>query len=479
MAIRLREEGITDFVMLEKADDVGGTWRDNTYPGCRCDVPSHLYSFSFAPNPGWSRTFSPQPEIWDYLRGVARDYDLYQHIRFGTEVREVAWDDDAQHWTIDTSDGEYTADVLVSGMGGLHVPSIPHLPGIESFEGTTFHSAEWNHEHDLKGERVAVIGTGASAIQFVPRIQPDVERLTVFQRTPPWIMPLPDRPLKLFESRLYKRFPPAQLAMRATIYWARELFVIGFMKPELGDRMAGFQARKYLRESVPDPVLRAKVTPAYTIGCKRVLISDDYYPALAQPNVDVVTAGIREVRANAIIDSDGLEHQVDTIIYGTGFRVTDMQAADHVIGRDGRRLGEVFAGSPNAHRGTTFTGFPNLFMMVGPNTGLGHNSIVFMIESQLNYIASALRYLSKSGAASVEPRREVQEEYNRSLDERLEGTVWNAGGCVSWYLDDNGRNSTLWPGFTWRFRRELRRFDPAEYAVRSPRRVPDPVPAAA
>jgi cation diffusion facilitator CzcD-associated flavoprotein CzcO len=479
MAIRLRAEGIEDFVVLEKANDLGGTWRDNTYPGCRCDVPSHLYSFSFEPNPEWSHTFSPQPEIWDYLRHCSTKYGVDPHICYGHEVLGAQWDDDRQLWEVQTSQGTLTAGVLISGMGALHEPSIPDLPGMESFEGTTFHSAEWDHDHDLTGKRVAVIGTGASAIQFVPRIRPRVERLHLFQRTAPWIMPLPDREVSAVERRVYRRFRGAQLAMRAGIYWARELFVLGFMHPKLNKRVVERMARRHMAAQVPDSELRRKLTPDYTIGCKRILISDDYYPALTQPNAEVVTDGIREVRARSIVDSNGVEREVDTIVFGTGFHVTDMPAARVVRGRDGRTLAEAFEGSPKAHRGTAFAGFPNLFMLVGPNTGLGHNSIVFMIESQVNYVISALRQMRASGVATVEPRADAQAEWNRSIDERLQGTVWNSGGCNSWYLDDTGRNSTLWPGFTWPFREATRRFDATEYVLRSPVRAPSAEPVAA
>ena len=477
MAIKLREAGIDDFVVLEKADDLGGTWRDNTYPGCRCDVPSHLYSYSFEPNPNWSHTFSPQPEIWDYIRHCVRKYGVEPHIRYRHEVQSAHWDDDRQLWELETSQGPYTADVVVSGMGGLHIPSYPDIPGLDDFQGEKFHSAEWNHDHDLTGERVAVIGTGASAIQFVPQIQPKVSKLHLFQRTPPWVMPLRDRPITGPEHRVYRASRNAQLAMRAAIYWARETFVIGFMHPRYMEKMAGRVAKRYLEKSVKDPELRRKLTPDYTIGCKRVLISNDYYPALAEPNVDVVTDGIREVRANSIVDSGGVEREVDTIIYGTGFRVSDMPAAGLVRGRTGRTLSQAFEGSPKAHRGTTFAEFPNLFMLVGPNTGLGHNSIVFMIESQINYVLDALRYMDQDGVATVEPRADVQARWNESIDERLQGTVWNAGGCKSWYLDDTGRNSTLWPGFTWPFREATRRFDPVEYVTRSPVRERELVPA--
>ena len=474
MAIRLRRAGIEDFVVLERADDVGGTWRDNSYPGCACDVPSHLYSFSFAPNPAWTSTFSPQPEIWDYLRACAQRYGVMEHIRFGHEVHDAAWDEDAQHWCIETSQGALTAQVLVLGTGPLSAPSIPDLPGLERFEGTTFHSATWDHDHDLDGERVAVVGTGASAIQFVPQIQPRVGKLHVFQRTAPWIMPRPDRPLKPWERRLYRALPAAQLLMRAGIYWARESFVLGFRHPRvmrLGQRLA----LRHLHRQVGDPELRRKLTPTYRMGCKRVLISNDYLPALTRPNVELVTDAIAEVRPRSIVTADGIEREVDTIIFGTGFHVTDMPAAERVRGADGRSLAEHWNGSPQAHMGAMVAGYPNLFFLVGPNTGLGHNSIVFMIESQCNYVLSALRLMDQRGAAELDVRPEAQAAYNARVQEQMRGTVWTSGGCASWYLDAQGRNTTLWPSFTWPFRERTRRLDPAQYELRAPRAVREAV----
>jgi cation diffusion facilitator CzcD-associated flavoprotein CzcO len=476
MAIRLKQEGIDDFVVLEKADDVGGTWRENTYPGVQCDVPSHLYSFSFAPNPNWSRTFPLGDEIWDYLRECAVRYGVMPHIRFGEDVQSADWDDERQRWRIETADDTFTARVLVAGTGPLHEPSIPAVPGLDRFEGRMFHSAEWDHDHDLTGERVAVVGTGASAIQFVPRIQPKVSRMHVFQRTPPWIMPHPDRALSPLEHRVYRAFPAAQLAMRAAVYWARETFVLGFMDRRFA-KLPERVAVKHLRDQVPDPELRRRLTPDYTIGCKRVLISNDYFPALMQPNVELVIDGIAEVRASSVVTADGSEREVDTIIFGTGFRVTDPPSAHLVRGRDGRTLAETWQGSMEAHLGTTIAGFPNLFFLVGPNTGLGHNSIVFMIESQLNYVLDALRTMVARGAGSIVVRPDVQARYNAAIQKRLRNTVWNAGGCASWYLDHTGRNTTLWPGFTWPFRRLLRRFDADHYELRPAAPAPEPVAA--
>jgi cation diffusion facilitator CzcD-associated flavoprotein CzcO len=478
MAIRLKQEGIHDFVVLEKAHDVGGTWRENSYPGVQCDVPSHLYSFSFAPNPNWTRTFPLGAEIRAYLRDCAERFGVMPHIRFGQEVESAEWDDEAQRWTVETTDETITAQILVAGTGPLHEPSIPDLPGLDSFRGRAFHSAQWDHEHDLTGERVALVGTGASAIQIVPRIQPQVGKLDVFQRTPPWVVPHNDRPITPLEKRLYSALPPAQLAMRAGIYWARESFALAFVDKRFA-RFPEAMARRHIAKQIDDPELRRKVTPTYTIGCKRVLISNEYYPALQQPNVDLVTDGIAEVRPDAIVTADGTERAVDTIIFGTGFQVTDPPAAQLVRGRDGRTLAETWGGSMQAHRGTTIAGFPNLFFLVGPNTGLGHNSIVFMIESQLNYVLDALRVMDTRGLGSVDVRPEAQARFNDRIQRQLANTVWNSGGCASWYLDPDGRNTTLWPGFTWPFRQLLRRFDPEHYELRAPAVVPEPLPAAA
>jgi cation diffusion facilitator CzcD-associated flavoprotein CzcO len=467
MAIRLKQAGIDDFVVFERAGDVGGTWRDNTYPGAACDVPSHLYSFSFAPNPDWSRTFSPQPEIWDYLRRCAGHFDVLPHIRFGHEVTGARWDEERSRWEIETAGGgSFSAQVLVAGTGPLSEPAYPRIPGLESFEGNAFHSARWDHDQDLRGRRVAVIGTGASTIQVVPRIQPEVERLHLFQRTPPWVMPHADRALSERERTIYRRLPLAQRAMRAGIFWARETFVIPFMHRRLA-KLPERAARRHLAKQVPDPELRRRLTPDYTFGCKRVLISNDYLPAVAQPNVELVTDGIREVRGRSIVTGDGVEREVDVIVFGTGFKVMDMPAAEIIRGRGGRSLADVWQGSMSAYLGTSVAGFPNLFMMTGPNTGLGHNSMVYMIESQLDYVLGALRTMEERGVTALDVRAEVQDAYNEELQKSLEGTVWTSGGCASWYLDDTGRNPTLWPGASWRFRQRTRRFDPAAYELRT------------
>jgi cation diffusion facilitator CzcD-associated flavoprotein CzcO len=464
MAIRLKQEGKRDFVVLERGKDVGGTWHYNTYPGCACDVPSHLYSFSFAPNPGWSETYSKQPEIRSYLERVADQFGIRPQIRFGTTVTTAAWNDGERRWEVETDQGPVYARVLIAGMGPLAEPKIPELPGIEDFEGATFHSARWDHDWDPKGKRVASIGTGASAIQYVPEIQPEVEQLHVFQRTPPWIFPHNNRPIRKWEQRLYKRSKLAQRLMRGGIYAGREVAVLGFVKNPKLMRIAERMAKRHQRKQISDPELLERVTPDYTIGCKRILPSNKWYPALGEPNVELVTSGVKEVRKNSVVDEDGIERPVDAIIFGTGFEVTDMPVAKQVRGRDGRTLDELWQGSPRAHLGTAIAGYPNFFMLLGPNTGLGHNSMVYMIESQVAHVMDVLRAMDEGGAGTVEVRQEALERFNERVEQQLEGTVWNTG-CKSWYLDSTGRNTTIWPNWTFRFRQRTAEFDAAEYEL--------------
>ena len=468
-AVALKRRGVEDFVVLERAGSVGGTWRDNTYPGCACDVPSHLYSFSFAPNPHWSRVFSRQPEIRAYLEKVTDDFGVRPHLHVDTDLVSGAWDDAAMLWRLETSRGPLTADVLVSGCGGLVEPALPDVPGVEAFEGPSFHSARWDHDVDLAGKRVAVIGTGASAIQFVPAIQPEVGHLTVFQRTPPWIVPRLDWDYPRAQKALLAKVPGLLKANRARQYWYREWNLLAFTG---GGRLNAFvekQARKHLERQVPDPELRARLTPDYAIGCKRVLVSNDYLPAVSQPNVSVVTAGITEVRPHSVVDADGVEHEVDVIIYGTGFHVMDIPVAHRLTGREGRTLSEEWEKTgAEAHRGTTVAGFPNLFLLLGPNTALGHSSVVFMIEAQIAYVMRALETLESYGARALEVRPQAQEAFNAELHAQLDTTVWNRGGCRAWYRDANGKNFTLWPTHTFTFKKQLARFDAESYALRTP-----------
>ena len=463
MAIRLKQEGIEDFTVLERGDDVGGTWHFNTYPGCACDVPSHLYSFSFAPNPGWTDTYSRQPEIRDYLQRVADRFGIRPHVRLNCDVSGIEWNDGG--WTVETSDGPLRARVVIAGMGPLAEPKTPPLEGLEDFQGETFHSARWNHDYDLKGKRVAAVGTGASAIQFVPEIQKDVAHLHVIQRTPPWVMPHPSRPIRRSEARLYERFPWLQKLVRGDRLLRPRAARARLREEPAADeaRRSGSRAATCAARS-PTRSCSRRSTPDYTIGCKRILPSNRWYRALSQPNVELLTGGVERVTANTIVTGDGEEREVDAIIFGTGFQVTDMPVGRLVRGPQGKTLDELWQGSPKAHLGATMPGFPNLFVLLGPNTGLGHSSMVYMIESQVAYVMDALRHMDRHGADTVEVRADAAERYNADLDERMQGTVWNTG-CASWYLDETGRNATLWPDWTWRFRQRTAHFDPADFEL--------------
>ncbi|QUH04758.1 NAD(P)/FAD-dependent oxidoreductase [Saccharopolyspora erythraea] len=466
-AIKLKQAGIHDFVVLEKSDDLGGTWRDNTYPGCACDVPSLMYSFSFEQNPDWSRFFAGQQEISDYLQHCADKYGVREHIHYGVEFTGAEYDETTRTWRVSTKAGtEYVGRALVSGVGALHIPSYPDLPGVEGFEGEVFHSAQWNHDYDLEGKRVAVVGTGASAIQFVPQIAKEVAQLHLFQRTPPWIQPKPDRPISEGVRKWFRRLPLAQRVARAAVYWLLEARSLVVFSPRFG-RISEMLSKRYIRRTIKDPELRKVVTPDYSIGCKRILLSSDYYPALNRSNVDVRTSGIKEVRKRSVVTGDGEEHAVDAIIYGTGFHVTD--AFDHldIVGREGRKLQDAWKDGMEAHLGITVSGFPNLFFLLGPNTGLGHNSVVFMIESQINYVLSCLRPICRGDIGHIDVRQSVQDEFNREIQSKLSGAVWSEGGCQSWYLDANGINRTIWPGPTWKYWLRTRKADPADYEIQA------------
>ncbi|WP_318203076.1 NAD(P)/FAD-dependent oxidoreductase [Streptomyces sp. SCL15-4] len=472
-AVRLRREGVTDFVVLERAGSVGGTWRDNSYPGCACDVPSHLYSFSFAPNPDWPRTFSGQRHIRAYLEHVTDLFGLRPHIRFDSEVKLMTWDNDNLWWTVETTRGTLRADVVVSATGPLSDPKIPEIPGLDSFPGTVFHSARWDHDYDLRGKRIAMVGTGASAIQIVPAIQPQAGRLTLFQRTPPWVMPRVDRAISGAERWLHRRLPVTAQARRGLLWGIRELQVQAFTRhpDELG--LVEQLAKRNMARAIKDPALRARLTPDYRIGCKRILLSSEYYPALARPNVDVVAGGLTEVRGSTLVAADGTEAEADAIIFGTGFHVTDMPIAERVVGADGTTLAESWKNGMRALRGASAAGFPNFMTVIGPNTGLGNSSMILMIESQLNYLADYLRQLDVLGArTALDARPAAVDSWNDRVQERMKRTVWNTGGCTSWYLDPSGRNTTIWPGTTTEFRRATRRVDLAEYDVL---RAPAPV----
>ena len=460
-AIRLREQGETDFIVLEKAAALGGTWRDNTYPGCACDVPSALYSYSFAQNAHWSRVFAGQREILAYVNTVAARHQVEQHIHYGEPALDSQWDERHCRWIVRTDKAVYHARSIISCAGYLHEPQIPAIPGLKDFTGKLFHSAHWDHQHELRGERVAVIGTGASAIQFVPEIQPQVKQLVLFQRTPQWILPKPDQHLSRL-ARTLLRAPFAMNSLRAALYSGLEVFGIGFRRPALLRQIEKL-ARAHLQLAIKDPALRARLTPDYTLGCKRVLLSNNYYPALSQDNVELLASGVKEVRGKVLIGEDGSEREVDTIILGTGFHVSDPPIAERVRGTDGRTLAETWNGSPQAYRGTTIAGFPNLFLILGPNLAIGNNSAFIVIESQLNYTMGALKTLREKKLLRIEVREAVQQRYNSRVQQALQGTVWNTGGCSSYYIDRNGKNSIGFPWSSGTMQRLLRRFDPDSY----------------
>jgi cation diffusion facilitator CzcD-associated flavoprotein CzcO len=459
-AIKLTQAGHTDLVIVERAEDVGGTWRDNTYPGCRCDVQSNLYSYSFDPKPDWSETFPAQPELWAYLQQVTRKYGVDRYLRFGHEVTDARWDAGARRWQVSTTQGEFAARYLIAGAGFLVEPSLPDIPGIESFQGTVMHSARWDHSWQAAGRRVAVVGTGASAIQIVPSIQPEVEHLTVFQRTAPFVVPHTNHPVKPAIKAMYRLAPATQRASRTLVYWMREFLALGFVKNPKILKRAETAWRKHMESAITDPAMRAQLTPAYNLGCKRVLPSNEYYPAIARSNVSLVTEKIIEIRPDAVVTADGTERPVDTLILATGFHVTDSPTFGKIRGMDGKPLAEALG---TTYLGTVVPGFPNYFQLTGANTGLGHSSMLFMIESQLTYIIDGIGKAQAAGG-QFEVRPEVAAAYNAELQRKLPKTVWGSG-CSSWYLDSEGRNLTLWPGFTFDFRRRTREFRAADFIL--------------
>ncbi len=474
MAIKLSERGEDDFVVIERGRDVGGTWRDNTYPGAACDVPSQLYSFSFAPNPSWSRSFSPQAEIQDYLRDVAEHSGVLDRFRFQTDFEDGRWDEEANLWRIRTSAGDCTARVLVSAAGALSDPKMPAIDGVDSFQGEVFHSARWNHGSDLTGKRVAVIGTGASSIQIVPEIVERVAHLDVYQRTAPWVMPRHDRGYTRAERLAFRHLPVVQKLYRSAIYWGREMFVPAFtVNPKIAAPAKRLSLAN-IKKGITDPGLRERVTPRYEIGCKRILISNDWYPALDRDDVHLVTEGISKVTPNGIVTEDGVEREVDVLINATGFHTTDLPIAEHITGRNDETLAEQWEREGmSAYKGATAHGFPNLFFIVGPNTGLGHSSMVFMIESQIAYTVDALERIRAGDLGAVEPTRAAQARWNEDLQRRMQRTVWHTGGCSSWYLDAHGRNVTLWPRTTFKFRQLTSSFDTDQYHATA-RTTPSP-----
>jgi len=452
MAIALKKQGITDFVLLEKAHDVGGVWRDNAYPGAACDVPSHLYSFSFEPNPNWSRIFSPQAEIFAYLQHCAVKYQLLPQIRYGTEVSSAHYNEADSVWTVTTKDAQkFTATLLISATGQLSRPAIPALPGMEQFTGPTFHSAQWRHDLDLTGKRVAVIGTGASAIQFVPAIAERVAQLTVFQRSAPYILPRVNHAYPALMKTTFKTLPWLQKLYRWGIYLTYESRFLAFSKFKGLMKFAAVRPfEKMLQRDIADPSLRAKMKPDYPVGCKRLLLSSEYLATFAKPQVSLVTEPIARITPGGIQTSDGRQIDADVIIYGTGFAATEFLAPMHIRGRNGKELSAEWSDGARAYLGMTVPDFPNFFMLYGPNTNLGHNSIVFMIESQIGHVMRCLKTMRTTHAKTIEIKRAPYRRFNTGVEQRLKGTVWH--GCKSWYVDAKGHSSTNWPGFTAAYR---------------------------
>ncbi len=453
MAISLQREGKRSYVVLEKGHGVGGTWRENRYPGCACDVPSHLYSFSFEQNAQWSHHFAPQREILQYLEDTARKYGVLEHCRFDTEASSCVFDETQSEWVVTTKQGEtFRAANLVLGVGGLHHPKFPSVPGREKFKGPQLHSALWDDSVPLEGKRVAVIGTGASAIQLVPALAPRVKQLTLFQRTPAWVLPREDAPISGFSKWLYRVAPWFMKFVRARIYARLESRAVMFTRWPKSLRLAEWLSKKHLARQVQDPAIRERLTPKYAAGCKRILLSDDYFPAFNRSNVTLESSAVKEVTETGVVTPDGRHVECDVIVWCTGFDVGAPLKRMKVTGRGGRDLGERWTERLRAYRGTTVPGFPNMFTLMGPNTGLGHNSMVYMIESQIQFVLSHLRAVDAAGAKTIEVTDEAERSFNEALDAKLPGTVW-ASGCTSWYLDEQGRNAMLWPGTTYAFRK--------------------------
>jgi cation diffusion facilitator CzcD-associated flavoprotein CzcO/acetyl esterase/lipase len=467
LAITLKRAGVDSLTIFEKAEGVGGVWRDNTYPGAACDVPSHLYSFSFEPNPDWSRRYSPQSEILDYLERCVEKYGLRPDLRLGTEVSRAEFDERGGIWRIELTGGEAVeADVLVSACGQLSRPALTRIEGAERFAGPIFHTARWDHGVDIEGKRVAVIGTGASTVQVVPAIAGSVSHLDVYQRSAPYVIPKKDRPYMPWERRLFRWFPPARLAARLTQWLFFEVFIAAFNQFKAVGRLGVGMCERHLDDQVSDPELKRALTPDHVLGCKRVLISPDYYATLDRPNVELVPQGVRELTDRGVVAEDGSERPADVIVLSTGFESTRFLAPMEIRGLGGLDLNEVWREGANAYLGMTVASFPNLFVMYGPNTNLGSGSIIFQLESQMTYIADAVDRLRRTGGwLSVWP--EVQRAFDSEMQDRLSTSVWQTG-CNNWYVDEHGRNTNNWPGFTLEYRRRTRRLDPSEYEVGAP-----------
>jgi cation diffusion facilitator CzcD-associated flavoprotein CzcO len=462
-AVELKRHGITNVTILEKASDFGGTWFHNTYPGCACDVPSHLYSFSYAQRRGWTRLCSPQREIFDYIHEIARDLGIDRLIKTGITVTGCRWDGVvASRWSVTTERGEiYEADAIIIATGQLHKPAIPRIQGAETFEGHSFHSAQWDHDYDLAGKRVAVVGTGASSVQFVPEIAPRVEKLTVFQRTGNWFLPRKNRPYPRAFRMLVRQVPAVQAFRRRFMFEYCESLTMAIRHPRTFGHLVHLRSAAFMRWQLRDPQLRRKAWPDYTFGCKRVLFSSYFLRALARPNVELVTDPITSMTPAGIQTSDGRLHELDCVIWGTGFKATEFMFPMEVTGAEGRDLREAWAGGAHAYLGMAVPGFPSMFVMYGPNTNTSGGSIILYHEAQASYIRQALQQVQSRGGGAIEVRADVEAASDREVQARFAGTAWTA--CDSWYRDSEGRIVANWPGYMREYVERTRELDPAEY----------------
>ena len=463
-AIKLKKEGYNDFKIIEKADRVGGTWRENTYPGCGCDVPSSLYSYSFALSSKWSHLFAKQPEILSYLEDVSAKFGITRLIQFNTSLDGATWDESRHLWVLDTSSGQYLARTVIFATGPITESKIPALPGLESFTGEMFHSAKWNHDYDLTGKRVAVIGTGASAIQFVPQIQPKVKELFVFQRTAPWVLPKPDLPLGDRSKRTIEALPVIQRGWRKAVATSLNAINFGLRNPGVLKPIST-AAKQLLRVQVRDKALRKAVTPDFTLGCKRILFANDYYPALQADNANLIPHGLVEVDGNTVVAANGERHEVDVIIWGTGFEVSHPPIGSKVVNANGDRLSDLWKdSSPEAYLGATLENTPNAFLVLGPNV-LVYDSFIGLAEAQLDYIIDGLKKVKANDIGKITIRPDVLKQHNDKVQKHLKGTVFNSGGCKSYYLDQNGRNFAAWPWSLAELKKKLSAFELDDYEV--------------
>ena len=464
MAIRLLQANIQDFIILEKADDVGGTWRENQYPGAACDVQSHMYSLSFAPKKDWSKRYAEAPEIFDYIQDLIKEYDLKKYIQFNQEVISTHYDEQQYNWQIQLQNGQkIEAQFVVFASGPLHVPQIPKIKGIEKFQGEVFHSSQWNHKYNLNEKNVASIGTGGSAIQYIPEIAAKVKNLYVLQRTPAWVIPRDERHYNPLDKKLFNRFEWFRKLHRTRLYWSNESRVVPIVKPQImkyGQKLA----EAFIKFQVKDKAVAKKLTPDYIMGCKRILISNKYFPTFNRANVELLTEGIQEITEDSIVFKNGASRQIDCLIYGTGF-ITDPRIylkSFNCYGENGLELKDAWKDGAESYYGVTTKHFPNLFQLLGPNTVLGHNSVIFMIESQVNYILQLIQMVNQSKTKSIVVKGNVQDQFNEDVQKQLQGTVWQSG-CVSWYQQDGGKNFALWPTYTWKFWLQTRKANPADY----------------